>query len=134
MKTIVAIAQHGSIFISDHFTLRYESLVLRVGGPAIKQRLHVTFAWLQQYQQLLQFERVHQQALLGSNNLRGVRHMFELLNGGHDEDADADGKDAPLAAVATAIWSEMLDTVRSWREAPAERDPNDSDDDLEPDY
>lgn len=59
LKTIIAIAQAGVIFVSDHFTVRYESLVLRVGGPAIKQRLHVTFAWFQQYQKVFLFERVH---------------------------------------------------------------------------
>lgn len=116
--------------------------MLNVGGPAIMQLLHVTFAWLQQFQKLLNFERVHEQALIGSNNLRGVPHMFEMLNnaGNAGHSSSGGGEDEALATAssgsvaATGIWSEMLGAVRAWREAPTERDSNDSDDDLEPDY
>lgn len=59
LRVISNIAQLGEIMISDHFVVHCDSIVLRVGGAWVKQRLHVAFAWIKEHSKLFRFERAH---------------------------------------------------------------------------
>lgn len=59
LKTIARIARLGILFISDHFVMHYEDIVLRIGGESIKQRLQTVFHWINQNATLFQFHKAH---------------------------------------------------------------------------
>lgn len=59
LRIISNIAQLGVIMISDNFVIHCESIVLRVGGSWVKERLHVAFSWIKEHSKVFRFERAH---------------------------------------------------------------------------
>lgn len=59
LKVIARLAKLAIVTIHDNFVSHCESVVLQIGGTAIKQRLHSVFYWILQHKQLFNLDNMH---------------------------------------------------------------------------
>lgn len=59
LKVIARLAKLAIVSVHDNFVTHCESVVLLIGGTAVKQRLHSVFYWILQHKQLFNLDNMH---------------------------------------------------------------------------